>query len=189
MTQLIIPYLSQFYPLIIGIIIFALLKSLNMLKHKTRIDLDTTITKEDIGSYGSTNLNGVEDIKDLSEEPDKTYSFYRYIYLGMNRFGNYVTISAEPRKAALSSIVTDRLIIEGICSRKVSESEALETAARRFGIIDLYRCNSVSERVKGHNQLELAFPDKASFLNKILDREEWPCILLIPAAGYNLSMV
>ena len=189
MTQLIIPYLSQFYPLLIGVTMFALLKSLNLLKHKTRVDLDTAVAKEDIGLYGSINLNGVADIKDLSEEPDKANSFYRYAYFGMNRFGNYVTSSAEPRKAALSNMVNDRLITEGMPLRRISESDVSEVAAKRFGIIDLYRCDALPERIKDHKKLELAFPDNASFLNKILGREKVSGILLILAAGYDLGMV
>ncbi len=189
MTQLIIPFLSEFYPLIAGVIIFALLKSINLLKHKTPIDLDTPITKGEIEPEGPISPSEVANIKDLSVEPEKAHSFYRYVYLEMNRFNNYVTNSTEPRKAAFSSIVTDRLITDGIFSKKLSESDVLDIASKRFGIIDLHRCNTVPERIKGHKKLELAFPDKASFLNKILGREELSGILLILAAGYNLGMV
>lgn len=189
MTQLIIPYLSQFYPLMIGVIIFALLKSINLLKHKTRIDLDTPIAKEDIGSDEWLSLSEVTNIKDLSEEPAKSHSFYGYVYLGMNRFSDYVTNSTEPRKAAFSNIVIDRLITEGISSKRLSERDMLNIAARRFGMVDLYRCNSVPECIKDHKKLELAFPDKASFLNKILGTEEISGILLILTAGYNVGMV
>ena len=189
MTQLIVPYLSQFYPLIIGLIIFALLKSLNLLKHKTRIDLDTPVAKDDIELSGSISLSETADIKDLSEEPDKGYSFYRYVYFGMNRFSNYLTYSAEPRKAALSRIVTDRLITEGISSRRLSESDTLNIASRRFGMVDLHRYDALPERIKVHKKLELAFPDNASFLNAVLGREELSATLLMLTAGYNIGVV
>lgn len=189
MTQLIIPYLSQFYPLIIGIVIFALLKSINLLKHKTRIDLDTPIAKEDTGSDEWLSLSGTTNIKDLSEEPDKAYSFYGHVYSGMGRFGNYITESAEPRKAALSNIITDRLITEGMSPRRLSDGDTLNIAARRFGIVDLHRCNPVSECIKGNKRLELVFPDKISFLNKTLGMEEISGTILTLTAGYNISMV
>ncbi|MCL5786949.1 MAG: hypothetical protein M1520_01970 [Candidatus Marsarchaeota archaeon] len=189
MTQLIIPYLSQFYPLLIGITIFAILKSLNLLKHKTRVDLDTPIEREENGSDEITSLTEVAYIKDLQEDSDTAYPFYRYAYFGMSRFGNYITSSAEPRKSALSNMVNDRLIINGMQLRRVSESDAYEAAAKKFGIIDLYSCNSLPERIKDHKKLELAFPDNASFLNKILGREELSGSLLILAAGYDISMV
>lgn len=189
MTEIIISYVSQFYPLVIGVMIFALLKSINLLKHKTRIDLDTPVAKDDGRIAEGPNGDEVADVKDLLEERYNSRSFYRYAYSGLGTFNSYITRSDAPRMAAFSSIVRDRLIMNGMPAKRLSESGTLHIAASRFGIIDLYRCNGMLDLIRNNEKLEIAFPEKETLLNHLFRQDKTSGTLLRFFAGYNISMV
>ena len=187
MNGIIAYYISQFYPLIIGVLLFLLLKSLNLLKHKTKVTLEKSTSSEvTIDELSHMLSNPVYDIRDLPSESDKQHSIYLCAYFGMNVFGSYVINSAEPRKAAFAKLIADRLIMQGI-SIKASRSNQAESAwACTLGIMDLDHASNLTAFPE---RLEIFSPSKEALFNHLLKPNSLSGPLLGHLVSYNLDMV
>ncbi len=191
MTSIFLYYLSQFYPLAIGIALFLGLKSLNLFKHKTRFSLESSDARSssiDENTFPSTGTYCLSDVSEgikmknaefLYPLPDKGLTFFR----------GHVTSSENPREAVFSQLINDTLIINGSRKRHPGNKTFADVGFRKFGIIDLNHINKETSLPDPKTSLKLFSPDKEKFLSSLLKPGMYSELLLNSALNYGLEIV
>ena len=192
MNGIIFYYLSEFYPLILGIIIFFGLKSMKLLKHRTRIRLENHPSAYNLGPdlqvpktqalncidiYPSINVRNIDFLK--------PYKGSR-----LSLFNGYFTDSSEPRAAAYQMMICDSLTINGKSTIGVkSNKTAYDFGFSKFGILDMENSENINiGKSNAMNAIKLFAPNKEKFLSSTIKSGK-SAFLIYRIAGYGIEIV
>ncbi len=179
-------YISEFYPLIAGIIIFIILKSISLLKSKTMIYIEEqpAIPKYACGIAQQSHLSS---IMDMPGDPNIHLIRCMYSYYGFRIFGNYITNSSEARSAAKAAILSDKFITDGRQRAKTGEKNRLTANVPDSVLMETEDLQF--KEIAPNACLEIFAPEKALLLRCLLKPNPNSGVILNRIADYTLNLV